>query len=54
VSTCDEIGDGSILAPKAGEAAAGFTSTRDTVVSVSFSGTATYEGETFEFLEDLR
>ena len=49
VFTCEGIGDVSIVAPRAGEAAAGFTSTGDTEVSVSLSGTATFEGETFEF-----
>lgn len=47
--TCEGIGDVSILAPRAGGAAAGFTSTGETVVTVSLSGTATFDGETFSF-----
>lgn len=47
--TCEGIGDVTILAPRAGEAAAGFTSAGETVITVSLSGTATFEGETFTF-----
>ncbi len=47
--TCEGIGDISILAPRAGEAAAGFTSAGETVITVSLSGTATVDGETFSF-----
>ncbi len=47
--TCEGIGDISILAPRAGEAAAGFSSAGETVVTVSLSGTATLDGETFSF-----
>jgi hypothetical protein len=47
--TCEGIGDISILAPRAAEAAAGFTSAGETVITVSLSGTATVDGETFSF-----
>ena len=47
--TCEGIGDVSIIAPRAGEAAAGFTSAGETVITVSLSGTATFDGETFTF-----
>ncbi len=47
--SCEGIGDISILAPRAGEAAAGFSSAGETVITVSLSGTATFDGETFSF-----
>jgi hypothetical protein len=47
--TCEEIGEISIVGPKPAEATGGFTSTGETVITLSISGTATFDGETFSF-----
>jgi hypothetical protein len=47
--TCEGIGDVSIIGPRPGDATAGFTPAGETLITVSISGTATVDGETFSF-----